>query len=149
MRPLLADNFTFFRRQYNGKSKIMHPLMESSALVDIALLFILFIMASSSYVVQPGIKIELPESSEVQGIPYSSLVVHISQTKQIFFKDELVTLTSLKERLDNAITDSEETLLIEADKSVSQQEIINICDIARSAGLKNIAIATEIKKRDE
>jgi len=149
MRPFLADNFTFFRRQYKARNKIMHPLMESSALVDIALLFFLVIMTSSSYVVQPGIRIELPESTQSQGIAYSSLVIHISGEQQLFFKDELVDVSKLKDKLAEAITDPNETLLIEADKSVSQQEMVIICDIARSVGLKNIAIATQVKKQDE
>ena len=115
-----------------------------TSLIDVMFILMIFFMVSSSFIEQPGMKLELPvtESREVARV--ENLAVYISEQGEIFLNDRPVAMDSLGEVLKQNIPGMEEkTLVLKADKASAHGVIVQVMDVARRNGLKKIVIGTK------
>ena len=114
------------------------------SLSDIVLLLLIYFLLTSTYVMQPGIKVKLPKAAS--GVQEESDKIYISVTKseQIFLFDAPVTLADLSSRLRPMLQQApEKTVVIRADKDLSLEATIRVIDTAKLAGAEKFLIATE------
>jgi len=98
-------------------------------------------MLTSSYIFQPGIKINLPKALTSEVIQEKNLVIVISAEGLVYLNSRLLTLKELKVYLEKAAR-QERPLLIKADRKASLGKVVQIWDMSREAGLTQINIAT-------
>ena len=67
------------------------------SLTDIVLLLLIFFLLSSSYVVQPGIKVELPKAVSAETTPEQRIVITVTRQQEIFLNGKRVVLGDLGE----------------------------------------------------
>lgn len=117
-----------------------------TSLIDVLFILLIFFMVSSSFIEQPGMKLELPtiQSKEVERV--ENLVMHISQDGAIFLGDKEVTLDNLGSEIEAMIPNiNEKTLVLKADKQTEHGLIVSIMDIAKRSGLSKIVIGTRVE----
>ena len=115
-----------------------------TSLIDVMFILLIFFMVSSSFIEQPGMKLELPVSSSGEVARVENLAVYVSETGEIFLNDRPVPLDSLGPVLKQTIPMAEEkTLVLKADKSAAHGLIVQVMDVARRNGLKKIVIGTK------
>ncbi len=114
-----------------------------TAMIDIIFLLLLFFVLSSTFIVQPGIKINLPQTVSTENPTRKDLVVIIARDLRIFVNNDQVTFESLWGRLIEELKFQRQgTLVLRADRDVSHGFVVRIMDVAKQAGAKRIAIAT-------
>ena len=115
--------------------------LDIAPLIDVVFLLLIFFMLTSSYIFQPGIKINLPKALTSEVIQEKNLVIAISAEGLIYLNNRLLTLKQLKVHLNEAAR-QERPLLIKADRKASLGKVVQIWDMSREAGLTQINIAT-------
>ena len=110
-------------------------------LIDCVFNLLLFFMLTSSYVVQPGIRINLPKALTSETIHDTSLVVTVTQDNLMMFNENAVTLEDLAVQFEKAAKDNV-PLLIRADRNASLGKVVEIWDLCRDVGLTKVNIAT-------
>ncbi len=86
--------------------------------------------------------IELPKST-TGAPPEVSLVISIVKDGRIMLAGEVVTKEKLVENLKNlAAKDPKSRVVVEADDEVAHKLVTEVLDLAKSAGIQNLAIAT-------
>jgi len=117
--------------------------IDPAPMVDIVFLLLIFLALSSPLVVQTGIGIELPSARATTVTPFQGLVLTVRRDNLMFFNNHLTTLEGLKVSLINAAKQSRnQTLVIKADRQVSNGTIVQIFSIAREAGISAVNWAT-------
>ncbi|HPI72044.1 MAG TPA: biopolymer transporter ExbD [bacterium] len=114
------------------------------SLSDIVLLLLIYFLLTSTYVMQPGIKVKLPKAAS--GVQEESDKIYISVTRneQLYLFDQPVGLADLSSRLRPMLqTAPEKTVVIRADKDISLEATIRVIDTAKLAGAEKFLIATE------
>jgi biopolymer transport protein ExbD len=129
----------------NRRLQPMHGLIDLVPVVTVVLLLLLFFLLSSSYVLQPGIKVEPPKSAIWEGTPSSRLIVAVTmsppqfdtngvaipQKPVMYFNDQIVTLDTLDKELSALpIGRDTRTLVLKADKDVPLNVVTDIWNIA-------------------
>jgi biopolymer transport protein ExbD len=120
-------------------------LVDVVPIVTVVLLLLLFFVLSSSFVLEPGIKVEPPRSAFGAGMPSSRLIVAVTlppvqtdangavlkREPTLYFDDQIVTVDELRTALDH-LPPSRTTpsLVIKADRDVPLDQIMRIEDIA-------------------
>jgi len=115
-------------------------------LIDVLFILLIFFMVSSSFIEQPGMKLELPtiKSKEVERV--ENLVMHVSADGIIFLDQNEVSLDNLGAAIEAMIPNiQEKTLILKADKKTEHGLIVQIMDIAKRSGLTKIVIGTKIE----
>ena len=117
-----------------------------TSLIDVLFILLIFFMVSSSFIEQPGMKLELPTIQSKEVARLENLVMHISKEGEIFLGDKPVTMENLAEEIEAMIPNiAEKTLVLNADKATSHGKIVEIMDIAKRSGLNKIVIGTRIE----
>jgi len=115
---------------------------------DLCVIGLFATLYGSSFVIAPGISIDLPRSNHRQSTVAQRLEVmsvdEVSGEEQIYFEDRLLKLETLEKmlRIRGNVADNV-TLLVRVDASVSVQTITSIFEIAERAGYPNVQLATE------
>jgi biopolymer transport protein ExbD len=115
--------------------------LDIAPLIDVVFLLLIFFMLTSSYILQPGIKIDLPKAVTSEAIQKENLVIIISAENAIYLNNRPVALNMLKSLLKKSTTDNR-PLFIKADRKASLGKVVQVWDICREAGLTQINIAT-------
>ena len=132
--------------KFKAKGKIKTGL-DITPLIDMVFLLLIFFLLTSSFLIQPGIKVKLPasESSETQAS--RDLILTVTKDNLIYLNAKKVSLKTLSRKLEFAFKKSKDKLLIiKADKEVLHGKVVEIMDIARGVGVEKLAIGTEPKE---
>jgi len=115
--------------------------LDIAPLIDVVFLLLIFFMLTSSYIFQPGIKINLPKAVTSEVVQEKNLIITISKEGLIYLNQHLLSLDQLKVHLAK-LANEERPLLIKADRNASLGKVVQIWDMSREAGLTQINIAT-------
>ncbi len=122
--------------------------LDITPIVDTVFNLLIFFALSLNFIVTPGIKVNLPESSTEEIIrEKDEIVIVIKQGNEIFINNSLVSIEQLFLILSESAQRNRETLIIiQADQEVSHGRVVKVMDTAKRAGLTRLAIATIVMK---
>lgn len=114
-----------------------------SSLTDIVMLLLIFFLLSSSFVTQPGIKVQLPKAETGETPNDRNIAITLTEKGQLFLNSEQVSLESIGQKLGMMVkADKERVVVIRADKNVTLQRTVQVIDIAKAVGATRFMIAT-------
>ena len=121
-------------------------LINITSLVDVLFLLLIFFILTSTFIEQPGMKLELPESQSATSETMKELICEMKEDGRIMLNQTLASLDDLEERFRDMVPSLEEkTLIIKADKHVPHGDVVKVMDMARLSGLEKLVIATKEK----
>lgn len=130
-------------RRFRPKYRLTHGPVPVTALVNMALLIVLFMVWGSEIVLRPGMIVQLPVAAFVSGVPYGYMVVTVTQEGQVFCNDDLTPLDRLGPALIRAVQKNKDlSMTIEADARVSYEIIVRVMNLAAAAGIRQVNLAT-------
>jgi biopolymer transport protein ExbD len=134
-----------FRRPRRDDARI-----EITPLVDMVFLLLIFFMLSTTFIVTPGIKVNLPQSSAERVTQEKNEVqVVITEDNKVFVEETLVDMQELEQRLaERAQQDPQTLVIIKADAKSLHGRVVEVMDIAKQSGLNRLAIATHLKEKE-
>ena len=118
-------------------------IINVTSLIDVLFLLLIFFMISSTFVEQPGMKLELPESKSASTESIKELVLEINQDGTMFLNESPISIDSLETTFRNILPSLKQpSLIIKADKNVHHGTVVEVMDKAKIAGLEKLIIAT-------
>ncbi len=134
----------YLHRSFRPRRRTGRGFLTGTVFLDAALLMTAFVLATSPFVLKPGIAIDLPVASQTTGIQLNDRVLKITREGFFFFNDEILSPNKLEPALRAAIEKRPSiALILEADASVSQATATAVYDAAAAAGFRKIFIATQ------
>jgi biopolymer transport protein ExbD len=113
------------------------------SLTDIVLLLLIFFLLSSSFIVQPGIKVELPKSQTAAAEASGKIYVTVTKRATIFVNGERVSKRNLGEKIHDLLRKQpDQMVVLQADRNLSLEKTVEILDIIKLAGAQKFLIAT-------
>lgn len=129
---------------FKMNSKIGKSRIDITPLVDVVFQLIIFFMLSSSFILQPGIKVDLPSTHSTKAEKTSGMSVIIRSDGRIFLEDHEVRKSQLKQALfEEKRKRTSDFLVIKADQRARHGLVVEVMAIAKEVGISRIAIATK------
>lgn len=138
--------------------EIVQGKIELTPLVDVIFLLLIFFMLSRSFILQPGLRVQVPRSLLGQGIQTNHLMISIvmeSEKKDpisgtiqkarplIFFNDEISSLESLTKSLEKiGGAPSSSSFVLKADEAVPHGYVVEIMNLLLAKGY-SVVLATQ------
>lgn len=119
--------------------------LDITPLIDVVFLLLIFIMLSSSFVLQPGIRVELPEAQAAEAESLRPIVVRVPRGEEApcYVGDTQVAVADLPGYLRRLREESgREAIVIACDRRANVDRFVRVIDIAKGAGFNKIDIAT-------
>ncbi len=129
--------------RFRRHMKLEHGLkqIDIAPLIDIVFQLLIFFMLTSSFLIQPGIKVNLPKAVTSEVVKPQNIEVLVSGENVTYFNGKVVTTQELKNLLKQAAKKSQ-SILIKADRRASLGRVVEIWDMARDSGITQVNIAT-------
>ncbi|MGH1366320.1 MAG: ExbD/TolR family protein [Calditrichia bacterium] len=119
-------------------------VLNITPLIDVLFILIIFFTITSTFLEQPGLKLDLPKAATGELQKVEKAVLTIADGSRMQFGDQDVTKTSLPDILKSAMEErGDKSLIISADKKVEHGMVVEIMDIARQNGVEKLVISTE------
>ena len=119
--------------------------LDIAPLIDVIFLLLIFFMLTSSFIFQPGIKINLPKALTSEVIQRENLIIIVTESGEFYINERPVAYDELSSRLEIAAKE-EKPILIKADRKASLGKVVELWDLCRAQGVQKINIATTQKR---
>lgn len=114
--------------------------------VDIALVLLIIMMVSSTYIVSQTLRVDLPKTASAdQGAP-RTYVVTIDHQGNFLWNDKPSSLEALKGSIQKAQAEQDVTLVITADKRAEHGRVVEVIDLAKQLNVTKFAINVDKRK---
>jgi biopolymer transport protein ExbD len=118
--------------------------VDITSAVDIVFLLVIFFMVSSTFIMNPGMKIDLPKSKTADARPGKDIVITVKPNDSIFVNSDPVRIDSLAEVLRRRVREeNKDMVIIRGDRTIPYQTLIAVMDACRSIGITRINLSTE------
>jgi len=129
--------------KFSSDNKLLAQFNQTS-LTDVILQLLIFFLLSSSFVITPGIRIQVPKAITGETGSEQSLVITMTEKGQVFLNANRITIQELGPRLSTLLrTGKDRIVIVRADRNTTLQSTVEVIDIAKAAGASRFLIATE------
>jgi biopolymer transport protein ExbD len=112
--------------------------------VDIALVLLVIMMVSATYIVSQSLKVDLPKSASSDETVARTYAVTIAADGSLRWNDRPVSEEELSAELKSAKNSGDTvTLVISADEKAQHGKVVHVIDKAKLAGISKFAINVE------
>ena len=115
-----------------------------ASLTDVVLQLLIFFLLSSAYVIQSGVKVQLPRAESSERDTKSQIVVSIDVEGRFYLNTHPVQPEALTAGVRALLRENRENVVVlQADKAVTLQKAVEAMDLVKAAGATRFLIATE------
>ncbi|MFA6092066.1 MAG: biopolymer transporter ExbD [Elusimicrobiota bacterium] len=119
-------------------------------LVDVCLVLVIIFMVATPLMMQPNLPVELPKARTAEGEETDNVTLTITADGQWALNETPMTLEALPAALRSKVEQSRDGyVIVRADRRVPYGWAQNGLRMAREAGARILALATEQKSRQE
>ena len=110
--------------------------------IDITLILLIIFMVMTPFIVQSQLNVDLPSAKAVNTVSEDNLIkVEILKDGQIAVQSRPTSLNKLEEELILHLGKAQEkTILVQADKTVPIEKVVQVFDIAKKLGAARLGI---------
>jgi len=113
-------------------------------MIDVVFQLVVFFLMSSTFVVSPGIALQLPGSATTEPVVTEGVNLYLYADGRLFFGEQPVTFQELEDELRSGRIPPTSPVSILAESSAEYQMVIRLLDIARGAGFFQIALRADV-----
>jgi biopolymer transport protein ExbD len=118
--------------------------LDITPMLDIVFIMLIFFIVTTSFVKESGIEVNAPSASSAVSQDKASIFVAINNEGDVWIDKRQVDVATVRAIVARLHTNNPEgAVVIQADKAVSAETLMNVMDQVKLAGVKNIALAAK------
>lgn len=118
-----------------------------TSLIDVIFMLLLFFMISSTFLEQPGIKLELPAAKTEAVAEPQEYVLTVDRQGGLFLNRQAVDLDGLEAAIRGVLPKMKDAaLVLKADQEISHGLVVRVMDLAKRGGVRKLIIGTKPEK---
>jgi len=122
-------------------------LINITSLIDVLFLLLIFFMVSSTFLEQPGIKLELPYAQSAAVVEQKDYVLFVDKDSNMFLNEKAVRMDDLEAKIKEALPKMKDmALVLKADQDITHGFVVRVMDIVKRSGVKKLIIGTKLEK---
>jgi biopolymer transport protein ExbD len=119
-------------------------IINITSLIDVIFMLLLFFMITSTFLEQPGIKLELPQARAESLSEPREFVLTVDKQGALFLNRQAVGLEALEAEIRKALPGMKDgALVLKADREVAHGLVVRVMDLAKRGGVKKLIIGTK------
>jgi biopolymer transport protein ExbD len=123
------------------------PRLEIVPMIDIMMfLLVFFVMIVLRMIPDSGVTLSLPGAATAQRLPPAQVVIVIDRQGDLHVQNRVMNPDALETYLQGVKASHDTDVIIAGDKGTRLQQLMNVMDLTRKAGITSIGIATNNEK---
>lgn len=121
--------------------------LDMAPMIDCVFLLLIFFMVSTSFAPMPGIRVQLPPPGKPSPNKPKGLIIRIANPEgaqkagTMILNDEIVGINQMFNEFIHAPEEIKNMVIIQSERDVLHEQIIQVMDIAKQAGIDKIGFA--------
>jgi biopolymer transport protein ExbD len=127
------------------RSPAPHPaLMFIAPSLDVVLALVFYVILSTSFLLQPGVSVTVPDSPFLLAPQRDPLIISIvaAPLSSVYFENEETSLPELREKL-QARSSRSHTLIIKIDRHAPVEKLTSVMNISLALGYPTVIATSE------
>jgi len=130
----------------HGKKKrrraVQVPL---TSLIDMVFLLLIYFMLTTNYMVDEGIKVNLPKAASPSLEQEEVVTVYVNREGKVFFHNRCWQMEALRGEFSRLFAgrQAHKSLIVKADRKVDLERVVTVMDMASACGARNMGLATD------
>lgn len=113
-------------------------------MLDVVFIMLIFFIVTATFIKEAGIDVFRPDAETARQQALVSVLVAVSASGDIWIDKRKVPPESLKPYIERVHTENPKGgLVVQADRDAKAEQLFQVLDAAREAGITDVAVATE------
>jgi biopolymer transport protein ExbD len=129
--------------KFPRNAKILRSPFEMAPFAAVFFLLVIFLLLAA-LLPTPGIPLQLPVTGDLPGVDKPTVAMAVDASGRFYFANQIVSEAQLSSSLSNAVKKSHMplTLVIHADRTVTEDQLIHLALLASTNGIQSALLAT-------
>jgi biopolymer transport protein ExbD len=116
--------------------------LDLAPLLDVVFILLIFFIVTTVFVKETGVDVDKPTAVSTKQLQKSVLMIAITDSSEVMYAGTNIGIKGVRSTITQAIRSRIKPLVIQADKTVPTDLLVQVIDQAKLAGIKNVSIAT-------
>lgn len=116
--------------------------IDLAPLLDVVFILLIFFIVTTVFVRETGVEVDKPVAVSTQRLEKSVIIIAITDREEVIYGGTNVGLKGVRSTVAQAIKSNMRPLVIQADKTVATDLLVQVIDQAKLAGIESVSIAT-------
>jgi len=116
--------------------------LDLAPLLDVVFILLIFFIVTTVFVKETGVEVDKPSAVSTKQLQKSVVMIAITANREIMYAGTNVGIKGVRATLMQAIKTQAKPLVIQADKMVPTDLLVQVIDQAKLAGVQSVSIAT-------
>ena len=132
--------------QFRQKSR-RRVIINITSLIDVLFLLLIFFIVSSTFLEQPGMKLDLPQTSHTEAVRMEGYTLFVLTDGTLYLNEEEVSFDNLAGQLEAIAPQlGDRGLILKADETVKYGLVVEVMDFVKQAGIEKLVVASTPKE---
>lgn len=121
-----------------------HHGIDLSPLLDVVFILLIFFIVTSVFVKETGVEVEKPQAVSAQRLENTVIMLAITSQGDVVYDHTSIGVAGVRNTIAQLLKVRERAVVIQADKQVMTELLVEVIDEVKLAGASSVSIATSI-----
>ncbi|MBQ4832767.1 biopolymer transporter ExbD [Pseudoalteromonas sp. MMG010] len=132
------------------QSRLKHRLeqehgqhIDMSPLLDVVFILLIFFIVTTVFVRESGVEVNKPQAVSASRLEQQVIFIAITDNQQVFFDGSQIGVAGVRSSVEQMLKQQQRPVVIQADKTVPTELLVQVIDEAKLAGATQVNLATK------
>ncbi|OFC69832.1 ExbD/TolR family protein [Alteromonas confluentis] len=116
--------------------------IDMSPLLDVVFILLIFFIVSTVFVKETGVEVDKPQAISAQKLDQMSILIAITSNGEVMYDSTNIGVAGVRGTVEQLLVQDERPVVLQVDKTVSTDLLVEVIDAAKMAGAVDVNIAT-------
>jgi len=115
--------------------------IDMSPLLDVVFILLIFFIVTTVFVKETGVEVDKPQAISAERLEKTAVLLAITNAGEVYYDSANIGVAGVRAILEQIQKNDQRPVVIQADKTVSTELLLQVIDEAKLAGSKTINLA--------
>ena len=121
-----------------------HNGIDLSPLLDVVFILLIFFIVTSVFVKETGVEVDKPQAVSAQRLENTVIMLAITSKGDVVYDSTSIGVAGVRNTISQLLKVRDRAVVIQADKQVMTELLVEVIDEAKLAGASSVNIATAL-----
>lgn len=117
--------------------------IDMSPLLDVVFILLIFFIVTTVFVRESGVEVDKPQSVSASRLEQQVIFLAITDNQQVYFDGSQIGVAGVRSSVEQMLKQQQRPVVIQADKTVPTELLVQVIDEAKLAGAAQVNLATK------
>ena len=116
--------------------------IDMSPLLDVVFILLIFFIVSTVFVKETGVEVDKPQAISAQKLDQMAIMLAIQSQGEVVYDSANIGVSGVRSTVEQLLMKEQRPVVIQVDKAVRSELLVEVIDEAKLAGADTVNIAT-------